>query len=618
MATARAARQETSGHAAMRDMLRTSLLAAIVGALTGVLAIWVRVAISFVTGLAFRQQGEVEFRPPMENSLGAWVILVPAVGALAGYLVVRFLAHDDRIRGASEIVRSVAMRRGRVSSRRLSGHAVATIVSVGSGGSAGREGAIVQLGAALGRLASLLTGASIRHRKVLLAAGGAAAIGATFNTPIAGVIFASEVILVEWSTRSFVPLTVASAMGTLVASKFLGDQPSFPIPPYELVTARELILYVGLGILCGLLAIVTLRLLGLADRVFATVPGPVWIRPVAGGLLVGIIGFLVPEAFGVGYETVQQALSGAFVDRGFAVALALILVAKILAFSVTRGSGGASGAFSPSLFIGAALGGVYGGVVHYVFPEWTASSGAYALVGMAAVYAAITRASLTAVVMLYEMTHTFSIVIPLMIAVVVADALAKAYGEGNFYRLGRGADKPSVETDASVNILDVVPVGEIMSRPVDTVSADAPVRTVVDARFRTGHQGYPVVDGAGKLVGIVTSTDMRRKVKEGELDRPVRDFMTPDPVCVTPTTTAHEALTEMVRLDVGHLPVVDEKDPSRLVGFLTRTDLVGVERRLLEEEVPGEAFLARPISQMRAWGQEGRKLFHRGGGRPPP
>lgn len=577
----------TSGHAIMRDLLETSLLAAMIGALTGLIAIGVRIAIAFVTGLAFRQRVEVDFIPPAVHDLGAWVIIVPAIGAGLAWLVARLVSQDDRVRGATEVVRSVATRRGRVSRRKLTGHAVATVVSVGSGGSAGREGAMVQMGATLGMFASILLGQSVRHRKILLAAGGAAAIGGTFNTPIAGVIFGMEVILLEWTTRAFVPLVVSSAMSTLVTTSILGAQPAFPIPAYELVSPRELWAYIALGILAGLLAIAVLRSLGASDRVFSLFPGPVWIRPIFGGLLVGVIGYLVPEVFGVGYETVNRALQGEFIARN----LAVILVAKLLAFAITRGSGGASGAFSPSLFLGAGLGGVFGAVMNTIFPNATGGAGAYALVGMAAVYASVTRASLTAVVMLYEMTHTFSIVIPVMLAVVVADALSKAYGEGTFYRQSAGSRSAAIETDAAVNILDVVGVGEIMAAQVDTVRSADPVRTVVEKRFSTGHQGYPVLDDDGRLAGIITSTDMRRKVKEGDLDRPVADFMTKDPVCVTPTTSAHEALTEMVRMDVGHLPVVDDRDARKLVGFLTRTDLIGVEKRKYEEEVPGEPVL---------------------------
>ena len=576
----------TSGHAYLRDLMEMSALAAIIGVATGIIAIGVRIAIAFITGLAFRQRVELEFASPQSNALGMWVIVVPAVGAGLAWLIVKLVSNDDRIRGSTEVVRGVATRRGRVSRRKMIGHASATIVSVGAGGSAGREGAMVQLGAMFGTMASIIMGQSVRHRKILLAAGGAAAIGGTFNTPIAGVIFGMEVILLEWSTRAFVPLTVASAMSTLVTTSILStSEPAFPIPVYALHGPEELGLYLVLGILAGLLSIAVLRSLSASDRIFGKIPGPVWIRPIAGGLLVGVVGYLVPEVFGVGYETVQRVLHGDFI----ALNLAIILVAKLIAFALTRGSGGASGAFSPSLFLGAALGGVFGALMNTIFPGATGGAGAYALVGMAAVYAAVTRASLTAVVMLYEMTHTFSIIIPVMLAVVIADALAKAYGEGNFYRLG--GRRAALETDAAVNILDVVTVGEIMAKDVDTVRSEEPVRSVVEKRFATGHQGYPVRDAQDKLVGIITATDMRRKVKEHDLDLPVSQFMTPDPICVTPSTTAHEALTEMVRMDVGHLPVVDEMDAKKLVGFLTRTDLVSVEKRAWEEEEPGEVVL---------------------------
>lgn len=574
----------TRGNPYMRDLLETSVLAAVIGALTGLVAIGVRIAIAFVTGVSFRQRVELSFThfiPPFLNDLGPWVIVVPAVGALVGWVIVRVVAKDDRIRGSTEVVRGVATRRGKVSRRALVAHSLATIVTVGAGGSAGREGAMVQLGAALGMMASNLRGASVRHRKVLLAAGGAAAIGATFNTPIAGVIFAAEVILVEWSTRSFIPLTVSSAMGVLVASRFLGDEPAFPIPAYELVTATELWLYLVLGVLAGILSIASLRALHGSDRLFARIPGPAWVRPVIGGLVVGLVAFYVPQVLGVGYETVSDVLHGRYLEA-YGI-LAIILFAKLFAFAITRGSGGASGAFSPALFMGAALGGVFGAIVNVAFPGVVGGPGAYALVGMGAVFAAVTRASLTAIVMLYEMTHTFSIVIPIMLAVVVADALAKAYGEGNYFRGMRG-ERAMIETDAAVNVLDVVDVREIMTKQVESVTASSPVRHVVEKRFTTGHQGYPVVDDLGSLVGIITATDMRRKVKEGDLDRPVSEFMTVDVVTVTPSTSAHEALTEMVRMDVGHLPVVDDKDARKLVGFLTRTDLVGVEKRVIAEE----------------------------------
>ena len=593
----------------MRDLLETSLLAAGIGALTGLVTVGVRVVIALLTSLFFRQSLAVDFLPPSFHGLGPWIVLVPAIGGLAAFLVVRVTTGDERIRGSTEVVRGVSARRGRLSSRKMAGHATATLVSVGSGGSAGREGAMVQYAAALGTLASLVTGSSARHRKILIAAGGAAAIGSTFNTPIAGVIFAAEVILVEWSTRSFVPLTVASAMGTLVSTQFLGSEPAFPIPSYELVSGYELWLYLLLGVLAGLLSIAVLRSLSASDRAFSLFPGPAWTKPVLGGLLVGVIGFLVPETFGVGYETVRDVLMGDFVAKS----LAVILVAKLVAFAITRGSGGASGAFSPSLFLGSALGGVFGAVANLLFPGNVGSAGAYALVAMAAVYAAVTRASLTAVIMLYEMTHTFSIVIPVMLTVVIADAMSKAYGEGNFYRLRRpGAS--TLDTDASVNILDVVSVGEIMSKKVDTVNADGPVRQVVEARFTTGHQGFPVVDKLGNLVGIITATDMRRKVKEGELDEPTRRFMTTDLVTVTASTTAHEALTEMVRLDIGHLPVVEEKDHKKLVGIVTRTDLIGVEKRILEEEERGEPYLPHGLWPWRKHDEPGEPPAE--GGRP--
>ncbi len=579
-------RPPSEGSALAVDLLETSILAVMIGAVMGLVAVGVRLAIAFLTGLFFRREITTTFASPADNVWGWLVIFIPAIGAFLAYIIVRGVSGDQRVRGVAEIIDIIMRRRGNVSPRNVAGHAVSTIVSVSSGGSAGREGAMVQIGAAMGMLLSLVTGSSVRHRKILIAAGGAGAISATFNTPIAGVIFAAEVILLEWSTRSFIPLSVASASAAQVSTYFLGQRTAFPIPAYELISSKELILYVVLGLLAGLLSIGTFRAIRAADGVFGKAKMPAWAKPTLGGLIVGIIGLFVPQVFGVGYETVRLALNGGI----GAWVLAGVLVAKLGAFAVTRGSGGASGAFSPSLFLGSALGGVFGAVVHTLWPTWTATSGAYALVGMAAVYASVTRASLTAVVMLYELTHTFSIIIPAMIAIVIADGLSKSYGGTTLY-VSRGTGGRAIETDASVNILDIVTVGEVMTRKVETVAAEAPARQVVEQRFRTGHQGYPVLDQRGKLVGIVTATDLRDKVHEEGLDKPISDFMTRNLVTVTPSTTAHEALTEMVRLEIGHLPVVVEDDPTRLVGFLTRQDVIGVERRLLEEERPGVSVL---------------------------
>ncbi|MHB8605592.1 MAG: chloride channel protein, partial [Thermoplasmatota archaeon] len=522
-------------------------------------------------------------------SVGIFVVLIPVVGALVAAFIVRAGAEDRRIKGVSDLVETVTHRQGRLNPRKVSSHALATAVSVGSGGSAGREGIIVQFGAVAGSLVSAFGGVSVRERKTLLAAGAAGAIAATFNTPIAGIIFAIEVVLLEFRTRSFVPLAVSSVAATAVAVRFLGDQPSFPVPTFALVSPYEFPLYALLGVLAGLLAGAELGLLERSQRWFARVPGPWWLAPAAGGALVGAVAFWVPGALGIGYEWVRVALVG-----GFTLPILLILAAaKLISFAITKGSGGASGGFSPSLFMGAMAGGAFGIIVHGVFPTVTATSGAYALVGMAAVYAGVTRASLTAIVMLFEMTRNFEVVLPVILAVVLAEFVAKSFVGGSLY--ARHGVAPT-ENDMAVNILDLVSVEQIMSKKVEAVKPSMTLREVVDRSFSTGHQGFPVVNLTGDLVGIITTSDLRRKVKPSEMGKLVKDVMTRDLVVATPGESAHRALTRMVTHGIGHLPVVDPDERTRLVGFLTRSDVVDVEKRALAEEAKSE-----PRDALRAW-----------------
>ncbi|MBI2202095.1 MAG: chloride channel protein, partial [Armatimonadetes bacterium] len=310
-------------------------------------------------------------------------VLIPAVGgALVGPLVY-FLARETKGHGVPEVMLAVAEEQGRMRFRVVFVKALASALCIGTGGSAGREGPIVQIGAALGSTLGQLTKVPVEILRTLVAAGAAGGISATFNAPIAGVFFSLEVILRDFSARAFSLVVLASVTATVISRALLGQNPAFFVPPYELLSPWELLLYAGLGVLTALVAKAFTWSLYRCEDLFEAWRFPEYLKPVAGGLCVGAIGLAFPQVFGVGYETLEVALRGHLAP----VLMGALLVAKIAATSLTLGSGGSGGIFSPTLFLGAMLGGALGSFFHSLFPVITAPSGAYALVGMAAVFA---------------------------------------------------------------------------------------------------------------------------------------------------------------------------------------------------------------------------------------
>jgi len=584
--------EEEGGVPSVIEGLQIAFLAGVVGVVSGLLAVAVRRIIDLFTNLFFFQRFSYDFVSPADAvpELGPRVILVPALGGLIIAVFVWLLTRDKKVRGTSEVMEASVFGGGKVDSWRTSVHAIATCIGLGAGGSAGREGAIVQLASGAGSAVGNLLSFSVVHRRILLGAGAAGAISATFNTPIAGLVFAVEVILLELRARSFVPLAVGSVFASVTGRAFLGDEPSFPVPAYRLVSPYELAIYLALGIVAGLISVLFLRAVDSTEGLFGRLDMPFWMKPVVGGVVVGVTGLIVPLSLGVGYEAVAAALHGEIAI----LFLIILLVAKLVAYTFTQGSGGASGAFSPSLFIGAMLGGAFGLAAQRFFPELTGPAGAYALVGMAAFYGATARATFTAIVMLFEMTRNYDIILPLILACVAADLLARAFYPDSVYTSKLSKKGLPFEFDIGVNILDTTTVREVMSTPVDTVRPEMTIKEVVERTLRTGHQGFPVLDERGALVGLITSNDLRHKVGPGDLERKVGDVMTTKLVVAHPDEILHSALTKMVRGGFGHLPVVKRDNPTWLVGFLTRSDVMNVEKRKLEEELmPLEAKIYR-------------------------
>jgi len=461
-------------------------------------------------------------------------------------------------------------------------------LTIGTGGSVGREGPIVQIGAALGSSTGQALRLSDERIKNLVACGAAGGIAATFNAPIAGVIFALEVILGELSIGHVSSVVIAAVTANTVAHVLLGSAYAFPVPqPYAIRSGWEFGFYAVPGILAALLATLFVRTLYAAEDAFEGQKiVPEWAQPAVGGLLLGLLGLVYPILFSpLAYETTPQVFGGGYAPIAAAlsnqvpamVAMALIFL-KLIATDLTLGSGGSGGIFAPSLFMGAMLGVVVGTAVGALFPSIAAPPGAYAPVGMGAVFAGAAHAPITALIMLFELTGDYRIILPLMFTVVISVLLSRRLlRQESIYTLKLTRRGIHLQGGRDVDILQSVTVEEIMQPSPPTVSPETPLTDISETFGRLRRRGFPVVDNVGALWGIVTVEDFDRAVMQNSpRETPVTAFGTPRSRLLV--AYADEAMgTALGRLSargLGHLPVVDRSEPTRLVGLIRREDII--------------------------------------------
>ncbi len=553
-----------------------TLLAVFVGLVSGIGAIFFRWLINFFINI-FYGAG-----PRIFGFLGkGYYIVAPAIGGLIIGPIIYLAASETKGHGVPEIMEAVRTRGGRIRPRVALVKPLVSAICIGSGGSAGREGPIAQIGASAGSAIGQILGISPEKLRVLVACGAGAGIAATFNAPIAGIFFAMEVILAEFRTRSFIPAVVATVTSTSLARRFLGDYPALGPLNYSLRSYSELPLYLGLGVIAGLVGILEIDVLYRFEDFFEKLKAiPPYLIPALGGFILGIVGIFLPHVLGVGYgENLLPPLTNALVaviEEKLELKLMILLVfAKILATSITLGAGGSGGVFAPSLFIGGMLGGAYGYVMNLLFPNLTAGSSAYALAGMAALFSGVSRATLTSIIILFEMTRDYEIILPLLLSCVVSDAIVVFSGR-NIYleKLIRKGVKAKPEKPPDV--LDMTLIKEIMKKGDDlvTVTKEMKVKEVYELMEKKGFHGFPVLDEKGRLIGLVTHNEINDAMTSGLWDISVEKIMIRDPLTLYPEETLREAL---MRIDIrrgSHFPVVDRKDKKKLVGFVAKTDII--------------------------------------------
>jgi CIC family chloride channel protein len=576
-----------------REFTKLALLAAFVGLITGIIAVLFRYLIQWIFDVAFAEPSELLAMAWDDRLLYA---LVPVVGGLIIGPLIYFLAREAKGHGVPEVMDAVIRHGGRIRFRVVGVKALASAINIGTGGSAGREGPIVHMGSAFGSNVAQSLKMTTAQTKIILGCGAAAGIAATFNTPIAGVLFAVELILMEFKTRSFVPLVIASVIATLVAPGFdagiqhaltsewpddpWSSNPAFTVPQvFTLDSPWELLAYLALGIICGLLALLYTSALYKMEDLFDALRTKPWLKPAIGGLILGGVGLAFPWVHGIGYSSIGEVLNGEWDTEANTYLIGLMAVlalVKILGVSLTLGSGGSGGIFAPALFIGAMTGGAFGAILNHAFPGATGPYGAYALVAMGALVAASTRGTLTAILIIFEMTREYAIILPLLFACVIADAVASIGSPDTIYTrklLRRGT---KIVHDLEPNVMQLFTIKEVMvpREEVVTLSPGDALHKVVAVIRRTGHNGFPVLDEEGRLVGVVTHEDTRKAHNRGDLFVTAQELMTRDMVTVTPYDTGEVALRKMGDRRISHLPVVDPYDATKLMGWVSKGDVV--------------------------------------------
>jgi CIC family chloride channel protein len=542
-------------------------LALIVGLTTGA-GVWLfKRLIDLVHQLAFTN---------FENlltPLGGWaVVVVPIVGGLVVGLMLHAFIGEERHHGVAGIMEAVALAGGRLRYQRVPAKAIASALAIGSGASIGPEDPSVQIGASLGSMFAQWLSLSDDRMRALAAAGAASGIAAAFNAPIAGVFFALEIVLGEISGSAFGLVVISSVLSAVFTQAVSGPEPAFHVPTYAFNSAWELPLYLVLGLFAGLVAALYIRSLYTAQDFFHQgLRLPRWIKPAIGGLAVGLVGRFLPQIFGVGYDTIEKILGGE--SLGVMVLLALTL-AKILLTSTSIGAGFPGGVFAPALFIGATLGAALGQFAGQVFPGLNIVPAAFAMVGMAAVLAGAVHAPLTAIILLFEMTHDYRIILPVMFAVVVSMLIAQSLQRDSVYTLGLARKGIRLERGRDVEVLERVTVGEVMQPAPFTLDESDTLARAADLFQETRHHGVPVLNKQGELIGVFTLQDLDDIPADEWRDRRVGEACTHELLVAYPDESIGIALRRMGARDVGRLPVVARDNPRQLLGLLRRSDLV--------------------------------------------
>jgi len=563
-----------------------SLLAGVVGILAGIIAYILYDLIGLFTNLAYYHEWSFHFRSPEHTQIGPWIIVTPVIGGLIIGFMAKYGSEKIKGHGIPEAMEAVLTSRSRIETKVAILKPLSAAIAIGTGGPFGAEGPIIQTGGAVGSLVGQIISTTAVERKVLLACGAGAGMAATFNTPIAGVILAIELLLFEFRARSFIPLVIACTLATSVRAVLLGQHSMFTMGNVNFDVLHGLPFYLLLGVISGIAAIGFTKLLYWVEDQFARLPiNDLW-HPAIGALGLGIIGFFVPRVLGVGYDTISDILNNNLALK----LLTLVAVCKALALVISLGSGTSGGLLAPMFMSSAALGGIFAMVVNMIFPSAHLSPGAFALVAMAAVFGSASRATFAFIVFAFEITRDYNAILPLLLACVIADMIALRYLPSSIMTEKLSRRGLQVPNEFEVGATTVVRVSEVMRKDVVPIAQEMTVSELAGHMGRGEPaynltQGLPIVSPDGNLVGVVTQGDLLRALEqEPRGTMTVLEAGSNEPLVAYPDELVHDAMHRMLRHNIGRLPVVSRENPQQMVGYFNRASLLGAWTRQMEDE----------------------------------
>ncbi|TAM59598.1 MAG: CBS domain-containing protein [Rhodanobacter sp.] len=564
-----------------RRVLWVAAVALLLGVVVGLVAKILTALIGLITNLAFYGRWNVGFVSPAGNHLGLWVILVPVAGGLIVGAMARWGSRAIRGHGIPEAMEQVLLNQSRIPPMITWLKPLSSAIAIGSGGPFGAEGPIIATGGALGSLIGQVTHVTADERKTLLAAGAAAGMAAVFAAPVSAVLLAIELLLFERRARSLIPVALAAVVGAGMHVVFEGSAPMFPMPAVAAPGMIALASYILLGALVGVVSVGITRLTYAIEDRFEKLPIHWMWWPALGGLVVGMVGYVLPTTLGVGYTNITAVVSG----RIGLVGLVGLCLLKLLSWSVALGSGTSGGTLAPLFTIGGALGGALG-LAAVAFAPWLhVDPRLAALVSMAAIFAGASRAFLTSVVFAFETTQQPHGLLPLLGACAAAYLMSGLMMRNTIMTekiVRRGVRVPS---EYSADYLDQVLVRDACSRDVVSLQANqriAQVRLWLEANvMEAKHQGFPVLDASGRLTGVVTRRDLLNGKVAG--DASVGSLIRRPPLLVEESHSLREAADHMVESAVGRLVVVSADDSGRMIGIITRGDLLAAHAQRLRE-----------------------------------
>ncbi|PLX92911.1 MAG: chloride channel protein [Desulfuromonas sp.] len=558
-------------HGHGRRIVFLLLIAATIGVVTGTLAVAFRYLLLEATKLFWGESYDL-----VAATAGMpWyvIVLIPVVGGLILGPVIERFAPEARGAGVPEVIEAVVTREGNIRHRTTVLKMFSTLLSLGCGASVGREGPVVHIGSSVGSSLAQLMHLSPEWKRVFLACGAASGIAATFNAPMAGMLFAAEIILVDFQINYLSQIAVSAVTATVVSHRFLGSFPTFDVPTFQLLSYWEIPLYLVLGVLAGALAIVFIHLINRVEDGCNWIRLPLWSRPAVGGVLVGSLALLSPFVLGVGYQTINQVLTAQLLP----MMMVAILLAKLAATAISVGVGFSGGIFAPSLVLGGLLGGLFGSLAHMVAPNLVAGFPVYALVGMAAMVSGTTLAPITAIFTIFELTYNFEIILPLMTSCIASLVVVQTFYGLSIYetRLVRRGVK--IVRGRDINLLRSLRVADYMDQEFEQVDERTSLGQLVALAQESPYPHFVVVNEKGRMVGMLSMRDLKSCLSEmGELCELVvaSEIMTRNVVSITAQQNLETAFELFEGRPISTLPVVADYDAQHVVGVLKKTTLI--------------------------------------------